>query len=482
MSYKILVINPGSTSTKIGVYEDETLLFEETLRHSTEEIAKYATIVDQKDFRKELIVDILAKNSFDIKSLNVVVGRGGLLKPIPGGTYPVSDALLADLKAGVQGQHASNLGGILAREIGDEIGVPSYIVDPVVVDEMEPVARYSGIPELPRISIFHALNQKAVAKRYAKEQSVSYDSLNLVVVHMGGGVSVGAHKNGKVVDVNNTLDGDGPFSPERSGGVPAGALVKMCFSGQYTQAEVYKKINGKGGLNGYLGTNNMRDVAERAFEKGDEEAAGVFHAFTYQVAKEVGAMAAVLNGKVDQILLTGGIAYSDYVTSEIKEKVGFIAPITVYPGEDELLALAQGALRVLNGEEKAKELGVTPMATWIGGELAGCDPAIMGIGPVYSTRKVMKKLGMEIGDFDLIEANEAFAAQSVAVGKDLGFDLSKLNVNGGAIALGHPVGCSGARILVSLLYEMQKEDVHTGLATLCVGGGMGCSAIVEMDN
>ena len=321
MSYKILVINPGSTSTKIGVYEDETLLFEETLRHSTEEIAKYATIVDQKDFRKELIVDILAKNSFDIKSLNVVVGRGGLLKPIPGGTYPVSDALLADLKAGVQGQHASNLGGILAREIGDEIGVPSYIVDPVVVDEMEPVARYSGIPELPRISIFHALNQKAVAKRYAKEQSVSYDSLNLVVVHMGGGV-------------------------------PAGALVKMCFSGQYTQAEVYKKINGKGGLNGYLGTNNMRDVAERAFEKGDKEAAGVFHAFTYQVAKEVGAMAAVLNGKVDQILLTGGIAYSDYVTSEIKEKVGFIAPITVYPGEDELLALAQGALRVLNGEEK----------------------------------------------------------------------------------------------------------------------------------
>lgn len=184
MSYKILVINPGSTSTKIGVYEDETLLFEETLRHSTEEIAKYATIVDQKDFRKELIVDILAKNSFDIKSLNVVVGRGGLLKPIPGGTYPVSDALLADLKAGVQGQHASNLGGILAREIGDEIGVPSYIVDPVVVDEMEPVARYSGIPELPRISIFHALNQKAVAKRYAKEQNVSYDSLNLVVVHM----------------------------------------------------------------------------------------------------------------------------------------------------------------------------------------------------------------------------------------------------------------------------------------------------------
>ena len=355
MSHKILVINPGSTSTKIGVFEDEKLLFDKTLRHSAEEIAQFPTIADQKDFRKTLVLEALAENHFDMKELSAVCGRGGLMKSIPGGTYQVTTSIVVDLVKGVQGQHASNLGGILAREIGDEIGVPSYIVDPVVVDEMEPVARYSGIPELPRISIFHALNQKAVAKRYAKEQGVSYDSLNLVVVHMGGGVSVGAHKNGKVVDVNNTLDGDGPFSPERSGGVPAGALVKMCFSGQYTQAEVYKKINGKGGLNGYLGTNNMRDVAERAFEKGDEEAAGVFHAFTYQVAKEVGAMAAVLNGKVDQILLTGGIAYSDYVTSEIKEKVGFIAPITVYPGEDELLALAQGAIRVLNGEEKALE-------------------------------------------------------------------------------------------------------------------------------
>ena len=284
MSVKSLIINPGSTSTKIGVFEDETLLFEETLRHSTEEIGQFATIVDQKDFRKNIILNILKEKNFDIKSINVVVGRGGLLKPIPGGTYEVSDELLEDLKIGKQGQHASNLGGILAREIGDEIGVPSYIVDPVVVDELSPEARISGVPEIPRISIFHALNQKAVAKRYAKENDKKYEDLNLIVVHMGGGVSVGAHKNGKVVDVNNTLDGDGPFSPERSGGVPAGALVKMCFSGQYTQAEVYKKINGKGGLNGYLGTNNMRDVAERAFVKGDKEAAGVFHAFSYQVA------------------------------------------------------------------------------------------------------------------------------------------------------------------------------------------------------
>ena len=235
MSVKSLIINPGSTSTKIGVFEDETLLFEETLRHSTEEIAQYASIVEQKDFRKDIIVNLLKEKDFDINSLNMVVGRGGMLKPIPGGTYAVSDELLEDLKIGKQGQHASNLGGILAKEIGDSIGVPSYIVDPVVVDELEPVSRYSGVPELPRTSVFHALNQKAVAKRYAKEQGKDYASLNLVVVHMGGGVSVGAHKQGKVVDVFNALDGDGAFSPERAGAVPSGALIKMCFSGQYTE-------------------------------------------------------------------------------------------------------------------------------------------------------------------------------------------------------------------------------------------------------
>ena len=235
MSVKSLIINPGSTSTKIGVFEDETLLFEETLRHSTEEIAQFANIVDQKDFRKKIITDLLESKNFDIKSLNVVVGRGGMLKPIPGGTYAVSEELLADLKAGVQGQHASNLGGILAKEIGDSIGVPSYIVDPVVVDELMPIARYSGVPELPRVSIFHALNQKAVAKRYAKEIGKTYESLRLIVVHMGGGVSVGAHENGRVIDVFNALDGDGAFSPERAGGVPNGALIKMCFSGKYTE-------------------------------------------------------------------------------------------------------------------------------------------------------------------------------------------------------------------------------------------------------
>ena len=352
MSVKSLIINPGSTSTKIGVFEDETLLFEETLRHSTEEIAQYASIVDQKDFRKEIIVNLLNEKNFDIKSLNMVVGRGGMLKPIPGGTYAVTDDLLEDLKIGKQGQHASNLGGILAREIGDSIGVPSFIVDPVVVDEMMPIARYSGVPELPRTSVFHALNQKAVAKRYANEIGKAYTDLNLIVVHMGGGVSVGAHKNGRVIDIFNALDGDGAFSPERAGSVPSGALVKMCFSGKYTEKEVYKKLVGNGGFNAYMGTNDMRDV-EKAVLAGDKNAEEIRDAFILQVAKDMGSMACVLEGKVDQIIVTGGIAYDKGVVAGLKERAQWIAPFTVYPGEDELLALVQGGLRVVNGVEEA---------------------------------------------------------------------------------------------------------------------------------
>ncbi len=352
MSVLSLIINPGSTSTKIGVFEDEKLLFEETLRHSTEEIGRYATIVDQKDFRKEIILNLLEEKSFDIKSLDMVVGRGGMLKPIPGGTYEVTDDLLEDLKIGKQGQHASNLGGILAREIGDEIGVRSFIVDPVVVDELCDIARYSGVPELPRTSVFHALNQKAVAKRYAKEKGVAYDSLNLIVVHMGGGVSVGAHTGGRVIDVFNALDGDGAFSPERAGGAPSGALIKMCFSGKYTEAEVYKKFVGGGGFNAYVGTNDMRDV-EKMVSEGDEKAKVIRDAFIFQVTKDIGSMACVLKGKVDAIVVTGGIAYDKVVVGGLKEACEWIAPFTVYPGEDELLALAQGGLRVINKEEEA---------------------------------------------------------------------------------------------------------------------------------
>lgn len=353
MAIKSLIINPGSTSTKIGVFEDETLLFEETLRHSTEEISQYATIFDQKDFRKKIITDLLKEKNFDVNTLNMVVGRGGMLKPIPGGTYAVTDDLLEDLKVGVQGQHASNLGGILAREIADSIGVPSYIVDPVVVDELAPAARYSGMAEIPRGSIFHALNQKAVAKRYAAEIGKPYESLRLVVVHMGGGVSVGAHEGGKVVDVFSAFDGDGAFSPERAGGVPCGALVKLCFSGKYTEKEIYAKLIGKGGFNAYCGTNDMRDV-EKMVQDGDKKAEEVREAFITQVAKDMGAMACVLKGKVDQIIVTGGIAYDKVVVGGLKEKAGWIAPMTVYPGEDELLALVQGGLRIMRGEEELK--------------------------------------------------------------------------------------------------------------------------------
>lgn len=353
MVYKLLIINPGSTSTKIGVYEGEKEILEETLRHSSEEILKYDTIFDQLNFRKEVILDVLKEKGINIKDLDAVVGRGGMLKPIEGGTYEVNDAMVEDLKVGVQGPHASNLGGILSNEIAKEIGKRAFIVDPVVVDEMEDVARLSGVPELPRKSKFHALNQKAVAKRYAKEHNTSYEDVNLIVVHMGGGVSVGAHRKGKVIDVNNALDGDGPFSPERAGGVPSGELLDMCFSGKYSKEEVYKKLVGKGGFVAYANTNDARDLIKLSKE-GDKRGSLIFDAFIYQIAKEIGSMSVVLEGKVDAIVLTGGIAYSDYVTDAIGKKVKWIAPIVVYGGEDELLALAQGAIRVLDGIENVK--------------------------------------------------------------------------------------------------------------------------------
>ncbi|EDT78622.1 butyrate kinase [Clostridium perfringens] len=353
MAYKLLIINPGSTSTKIGVYEGEKEILEETLRHSAEEILKYDTIFDQLDFRKEVILKVLKEKGIDINELDAVVGRGGMLKPIEGGTYEVNEAMVEDLKIGVQGPHASNLGGILSNKIAKEIGKRAFIVDPVVVDEMEDVARLSGVPELPRKSKFHALNQKAVAKRYAKEHNTSYEDVNLIVVHMGGGVSVGAHRKGRVIDVNNALDGDGPFSPERAGGVPSGELLEMCFSGKYSKEEVYKKLVGKGGFVAYANTNDARDLIKLS-QEGDEKGSLIFNAFIYQIAKEIGSMAVVLDGEVDAIVLTGGIAYSDYVTNAINKKVKWIAPMVVYGGEDELLALAQGAIRVLDGVEEAK--------------------------------------------------------------------------------------------------------------------------------
>lgn len=347
---RILAINPGSTSTKIAVYEGTKNVFLKTLRHSTEELQPFSNIASQFQFRKEIILAELQQAGIEIESLGVIVGRGGLVKPIPSGVYEVNEALVNDLIHPVLGEHASNLGGLIALDIAKTIpGARAFIADPVVVDELQDVARISGQPELPRLSIFHALNQKAIARTHARSLNRKYEELNLIVAHLGGGISVGAHREGKVVDVNNALDGEGPFSPERSGTLPAGMLAKLCFSGKATLDEVKKMITGKGGLVAHLGTNSAYDV-ELAAKSGDAKALLIQNAMAYQVGKEIGSLATVLKGKVDGILLTGGIAHNPDLVNYIKEMVSFIAPVTVYPGEDEMEALAMNGLMVMRGE------------------------------------------------------------------------------------------------------------------------------------
>lgn len=352
--YRILSINPGSTSTKIAVYDNEKQLMEKTLRHSSEEIAKYPAIIDQLDFRKEVIMNAVVEAGIKIESLDACVARGGMLKPIIGGTYAVNQLMIDELKVGERGQHASNLGAIIANEIASKNNAPSFIVDPPVVDEMEDLARISGSPLIPRISAFHALNQKAIAKRAAKEMDKKYEELNLIVVHMGGGISVGAHKNGKIIDVNNALNGEGPLTPERAGTLPAGQLVDLCFSGKYSKDELKTQLFRKGGMVAYLNTSDGREVSKRVME-GDKEAQLIYRAMAYQVAKEVGSAATVLEGKIDAICITGGLAYDKMLMGWIKDRISFLGEIRFYPGEDEMIALAQGALRVLTNEESAKE-------------------------------------------------------------------------------------------------------------------------------
>jgi butyrate kinase len=351
--YRILAINPGSTSTKIGVYDNERSLIEKTIRHDTDEINTFKKIIDQYSFRKKTILSSLHKEGINISKLKAVVGRGGLLRPIEGGTYAVNEEMLKDLRQGYNGEHASNLGGILAHEIATQLNIPSYIVDPVVVDEMDPIAKISGFALIERKSIFHALNQKAVARRVAKDLNKSYQNLNLIITHMGGGITIGVHKAGRVIDVNNGLHGDGPFSPERAGTVPAGDLVSICFSGEYGADEIMKKIVGQGGLVGYLGTNDAIEV-EKMVSTGNEKAKLVYEAMAYQVAKEIGAASAVLKGKVDAIVLTGGLAYGNNFVKEITDRISWIADVIVHPGENELQAVVEGGLRVLRGEEIAK--------------------------------------------------------------------------------------------------------------------------------
>ncbi len=351
----ILAINPGSTSTKIAVFRNTRELFLKNIRHSSDELSQFMRITDQYAFRKNIILEELHNAGIDINSIICVVGRGGLVKPIASGVYVVNEALIEDLKIGVQGQHASNLGGLIAHDIASSIPhARAFIADPVVVDELDDIARISGHPLFERVSIFHALNQKAISRQHAKSISKSYEELNLIVVHLGGGISVGAHRNGRVVDVNQALDGEGPFSPERSGTLPVGALVSMCFSGDYTQDEIKKMINGKGGYVAYLDTNEAYEVEKRA-ASGEEKADLIQQAMAYQVAKEVGAMSTVLKGHVDAILLTGGIAYGKPFVNMLSERITHIAPIFVYPGEDEMRALAMNGLMVLKGETEARE-------------------------------------------------------------------------------------------------------------------------------
>ncbi len=350
---RVLAINPGSTSTKIAVYNDDQPIFEKTLRYESGELRRYKTVIDQYEMRKLTILEALDAEGLNLSYLSAVVGRGGLLRPIEGGTYAVNHQMLKDLKEGYSGQHASNLGGILAYEIGEQLNIPSFIVDPVVVDEMADIARISGFADIERKSIFHALNQKAVARRVAEQLGKPYQSLNLIITHMGGGVTVGAHCKGKVIDVNNGLHGEGPFSPERAGTIPAGDLIAMCYSGEYYVEEMMKKVVGQGGLVGYLQTNNAVDV-EKRIAGGDQHAALIYKAMAYQIAKEIGASSTIFNGQVDAIVLTGGLAYGKDFVSQITKRIDWIADVIILPGEDELQALAEGALRVLKGEEEPK--------------------------------------------------------------------------------------------------------------------------------
>lgn len=348
----VLAINPGSTSTKVSLFEGEKEVKSKKLDHDKKDLENFDKIIDQFSYRLKAIEDWLNEENINLESLRAVVGRGGLLRPMPSGTYLVTDAMILDLKIGIQGEHASNLGGILARDIADRVNINAYIVDPVAVDEFEDVARISGLKEIPRRSLVHALNIKAVCHRYADEKGKKMEELNLVIAHLGGGISISPIKNGRIVDTNNANQ-MGPFSPERSGTLPVGDLVELCFSNKYQEKELRKMTHGKGGLVSYLGTFDGREVLKR-IENGDTYAKLIYDAMCYQIGKEIASMATVLKGNVEAILITGGLAYSDYLIEKVKEMVSFIAPIYVYPGEDEMKALNEGVLRVLNNEEQAK--------------------------------------------------------------------------------------------------------------------------------
>lgn len=353
MGKKILAINPGSTSTKVSYFDDAICLHTMTISHDSKDLEQFKKITDQFDYRKQTILDWLASLGLESDKLDGVVGRGGLLRPMPSGTYTVTQQMQKDLIAGIQGEHASNLGGLIARALADEQGVEAYIVDPVAVDEFHEVARISGLKEIKRVSLVHALNVRATSLRYAKEIGKRFEELNLIVAHLGGGISVVAIKQGKMIDTNDANE-MGPFSPERTGSLPVWEMARMIFDGRFKDWNECKTwLRGKGGVVAYLGTNDMR-VVEKMIGEGDEKARQIAEAMAYQIGKEIGSCAGVLSGKVDAILLTGGVAHNKRITDYVTEMTQWIAPLKVYPGEDEMQSLAEGALRVLNGEESAK--------------------------------------------------------------------------------------------------------------------------------
>jgi butyrate kinase len=350
--YKLLIINPGSTSTRMAIYYDLEQKLLEVVYHQSSELALFKDIFDQYEYRKNLIYQVIKEKGLNLADFSVVVGRGGLCKPIVSGVYEVNEQMISDLKTSAFGKHVSSLGGLIAYEIAKEIGVKAYIVDPVVVNEFEPLAFYSGWPEIRRKSLLHALNQKAAARKASIQLGRDYQDLRLIVAHLGGGITIGAHKCGRVVDVNNGLE-EGPFTPERAGSLPIGDLIRLCYSGRYTKEQMIKMMAGQGGLVSYLGTNSGREVEQR-ITSGDTKAAEVYEAMAYQVAKEIGSCAAVLEGRVDAIVLTGGLAFSDRFIDWIRKRVSFIGPMIVLPGEFEMEALAGGAWRVLTGQEQVK--------------------------------------------------------------------------------------------------------------------------------
>ena len=362
---RILVINPGSTSTKMAVYDNEKPLLLRNITHSPDDLAQYDAITEQQDFRRQLVLDELRQSDIPLE-FDAVIGRGGLVKPISGGVYEINQRMLDDTLHGcVMHNHACNLGCLIAHEIASTINAQhaaadthrpkcrSFIADPGVVDELSPLARVSGSPLMPRICIWHALNQRAIARRYARGIGKEYEDLNLIICHLGGGISVAAHEHGRAIDANNALDGEGPFSPERAGSLPAADLIRLCFSGKYNEKQLLKRIAGKAGLNAHLGTNNMREILER-IQQGDEHAKVIVDAMLYHVAKNIAAEGAVLCGHIDAILLTGGMAHAEYIVSELRRRIGFLAPVYVFPGEDEMEALALNALAVLQGQREAK--------------------------------------------------------------------------------------------------------------------------------